>query len=278
LTDDESPRIDKRESELLIPKEIRNVSFPGSVRGYDRGAVDAYVKSVNRVIAELEIGSSPRAAVRHALEQVGEQTSGILQGSREAAEEITTSARQEADELIARAKAEAAEIVVNASTSADRERAEAGTLVTAAKAEADEILAEAKAEAEKALAQARADAAQRLKRSQEEVTAVREEAEARMQGLQADTDAVRETRSELLEDIHGLATQLEELASAAAARNREETAEEAVVEPEPGAETERTEADAMDQATEEMSIVGAGERRDHERPPNTRRRRRAEPS
>jgi DivIVA domain-containing protein len=85
LTDDESPRIDKGESELLIPKEIRNVSFPGSVRGYDRGAVDAYVKSVNRVIAELEIGSSPRAAVRHALEQVGEQTSGILQRSREAA-------------------------------------------------------------------------------------------------------------------------------------------------------------------------------------------------
>ena len=51
----------------MIPKEIRNVSFPGSVRGYDREAVDDYVKSVNRVIAELEISSSPRAAVRHAL-------------------------------------------------------------------------------------------------------------------------------------------------------------------------------------------------------------------
>ena len=104
----------------MIPKQIRNVSFPGSVRGYDRDAVDEYVKAVNQVIAELEISSSPRAAVRHALEQVGEQTSGILQRAREAAEEITASARQEADELLERAKAEAAEIVVNASTAADR--------------------------------------------------------------------------------------------------------------------------------------------------------------
>src|SRR5215218_6853340 len=57
LIDDESPEIGRREGEFLIPKEIRNVSFPGSMRGYDRAAVDAYVKSVNRVIAELEIGS-----------------------------------------------------------------------------------------------------------------------------------------------------------------------------------------------------------------------------
>jgi DivIVA domain-containing protein len=96
LVDDDSPQAGERESELLTPKEIRNVSFPGSVRGYDRSAVDAYVTRVNRVIAELQVSSSPRAAVRHALEQVGEQTSGILQRAREAAEEITASARQEA--------------------------------------------------------------------------------------------------------------------------------------------------------------------------------------
>jgi DivIVA domain-containing protein len=274
LIDDEAPQIDRRESELLIPKEIRNVSFPGSVRGYDRGAVDAYVKSVNRVIAELEIGSSPRAAVRHALEQVGEQTSGILQRAREAAEEITASARQEADELIAHAKAEAAEIVVNASTAADRERADAGAHLAAAKAEADEILAEAKAEAEKALAQARADAAQRLQRSQEEVAAVQREAEARLRELQADTEAVREERGELLGDIGGLAEQLEELTRAAVARYRPEEPEEASAEPEPGPE-------ATDQATAEMSVVGArehGGQERQERPAKTRSRRPAQPS
>ena len=35
-------------------KDVRDVSFPGSVRGYDRNAVDAYVVRVNAVIAELE--------------------------------------------------------------------------------------------------------------------------------------------------------------------------------------------------------------------------------
>jgi DivIVA domain-containing protein len=278
LIDDESPRIDKRESELLIPKEIRNVSFPGSVRGYDRGAVDAYVKSVNRVIAELEIGSSPRAAVRHALEQVGDQTSGILQRAREAAEEITISARQEADDLIARAKAEAAEIVVNASTAADRERADASAHLATARAEADEILAEAKAEAEKALAQARADASQRLKRSQEELAAVKEEAEARMRELQADTEGVREARRDLLDDIGNIAARLEELTSAAADRDvPDDAAEGAVVEPEAEPEGERAKTDAMDEASPEMSGVGARER-DQERPARTRSRRPAAPN
>jgi DivIVA domain-containing protein len=271
LIDDESPEIGRREGEFLIPKEIRNVSFPGSMRGYDRAAVDAYVKSVNRVIAELEIGSSPRAAVRHALEQVGGQTSGILQRAREAAEEITASARQEADELIAHAKAEAAEIVVNASTAADRERADAGAHLAAAKAEADEILAEAKAEAEKALAQARADAAQRLQRSQQEVAAVQKEAEARLRELRADTETVREERGELLGDIGGLATQLEELTRAAVARYRPEEPEEATAEAEPGPE-------AMDQATAEMSVVGAREHGGQGRPAKTGSRRRAQPS
>ena len=36
----------------VVPAEIRNVSFHIAVRGYDRDDVDAYVKHVNRVIAE----------------------------------------------------------------------------------------------------------------------------------------------------------------------------------------------------------------------------------
>jgi DivIVA domain-containing protein len=58
----------------VVPAE-RNVTFTGSRRGYDRGAVDAYVERVNRLIAELEVTRSPQAAVRHALERVGEQAS-----------------------------------------------------------------------------------------------------------------------------------------------------------------------------------------------------------
>jgi DivIVA domain-containing protein len=191
----------------VVPEDIRNVSFPGSVRGYERSAVDAYVTRVNRMIAELEMRSSPRAAVRHALEQVGEQTSGILQRAREAAEEITASARQEAEETTARAKAEAGEIVVNASTEADRAAGEASTLIAKAKAEAAEILAEARAEAERTLA-----------RTREEDAALQEESEARLRELHADIATTWKERRELLDDVRGIATRLEQAASRAAAR------------------------------------------------------------
>lgn len=226
----------------MAPKEIRNASFPGAVRGYDRESVDAYVRRVNQVIAELEMTSSPKAAVRHALEQVGEQTSGILQRAREAAEEITTSARQEADAATARAKADAADLVVEASTRADGARVEAEEVTAQAEREADGILVAARAEAERVLAQAR-----------EEIAAERQEAEARLRALHADTESVQEERQELLDGVRGLAERLEEVASRAAARYApQETPEsgsdaeaagehrpriEAVPEPEQDAET-----------------------------------------
>src|SRR5207245_11181418 len=86
--------------------DIRDASFPTAVRGYERRAVDTYVERVNRVIAELEVGSSPPAAVRHALDRVGEQTSGVLKRAREAAEEITATALAEAEELTSSARTE----------------------------------------------------------------------------------------------------------------------------------------------------------------------------
>jgi DivIVA domain-containing protein len=219
LVDD--PDAAERENESLA-NDIRNVSFPGAVRGYDRSAVDAYVKRVNRVIAELEMRSSPRAAVRHALEQVGEQTSGILQRARDAAEEITTSARKEAEATTSHAKAEAAEIVVNASTEAER-----------AKAEADRLIAKATADAEKILAEGRAEAERLLARTREEVAALQEEGEARLRELHADIATTWKERRELLDDVRGIASRLEDAAIRAAAR---------VPPPEP----ERAETEALD--------------------------------
>jgi DivIVA domain-containing protein len=207
-----------------VPAEIRDVSFPVSVRGYDRRAVDAYVTRVNRLIAELDVTRSPEVAVRHALEQVGEKTSGLLQRAGETAEEITVGARLEAGESTARAKAEAEEIVAKAKT------------------EADEILGRSTAEAETTAAQSRKEAAERLQRSQEEVAALREEAEARMRELHADTEAIRQERRALLDDIRGIAARVEEAASGADARfpPRElaESAEGEMLEHEPEAGTE----------------------------------------
>lgn len=201
-----------------VPAEIRTVSFPVSVRGYRRQAVDAYVERVNLVIAELEVGRSPRSAVQHALDRVTGQVGGILAQAREAAEQITASAQEEAEESTARAKAEAAELVVDASAEADRTRMEARELLAQARGEAEAILSDSRAEADEILAQARAQAAEQLRRSEDELTALRERAEAQLQELQTDTDAVGEKRRQLLTDVHGLAAQLEELVSEASAR------------------------------------------------------------
>ena len=206
-------------SQELIPSDIRDPSFPSAVGGYARRSVDTYVERVNRLVAELQVSGSPRAAVRHALDRVGEQTSGILQRARETAEEITTSAREEAEETTARARAEADDIRRAAEREADetaaRARAEAGEIVAAAKAQAEEILVKAKDEAETTTSRARVDAEGKVRRAEEEIAALREQAEARMHALQADVAAVSEERARLLEDARGLLDKLQDVLAGA---------------------------------------------------------------
>jgi DivIVA domain-containing protein len=91
-------------------EQIRSVSFPAAIRGYDRDAVDAYVERVNRLIAELEISRSPESAVKHAVAQVSEETRGILERAHETAEDITARSRARADDRIQEAEREAAGI------------------------------------------------------------------------------------------------------------------------------------------------------------------------
>jgi DivIVA domain-containing protein len=229
--------------QYYVPQEVLDVSFPVAVRGYDRRAVDAYIKRVNRVIAELKVRSSPPAAVRHALEQAEDKVQGLLHAAREAAEQITASAQQEAEENTARAKAEAATLIVDTSAEADRMKAEADehlanrkreaeTIVATAQSNADAQRANAKAEAESIVARAQAEADERLKRLEEELTARQEEAEALIHLLQTDTDAVWNERRELLEDVRRMSDSLVEVANAAAARIQHEKAQE-VAEEEP---------------------------------------------
>lgn len=85
----------------------RDASFPIALRGYEREAVDAYVARVNRLIADLEASRSPDAAIRRALDRVGEETSGILQRAQETANEITERSRSSADDRINEADREA---------------------------------------------------------------------------------------------------------------------------------------------------------------------------
>ena len=94
--------------------EVREPSFPVALRGYEREAVDAYVERVARLVAELEASRSPDEAVRRALDQVGEQTSGILQRAQETASEVTARSRVQADDRLRDAEREATAITADA--------------------------------------------------------------------------------------------------------------------------------------------------------------------
>ena len=212
-----------------VPQDILDVSFPVAVRGYDRHAVEAYVKRVNRVIAELKVSASPPAAVRHALDQAQEKVEALLHAAREAGEEITTSARREADETISRAKTEAADLMVNTSAEADRVGAEAEGLlakartdaeaaVAEAKSNANEIVSEATASAQETRARAQEDAEERRGRLQDELAALQKHARTRLEEIEAETEAIWNRRTQLLDDVRGMANTLVELANTAAAR------------------------------------------------------------
>jgi cell division septum initiation protein DivIVA len=182
--------------------EIRDPSFAIAVRGYERHAVDGYVERVNRVIAELEAGSSPQAAVRQAMDRVGEQIGDVLQHARQAAEEITAEALADAEATKAKARTEAEQISDDAEMQAQQLRGRS-------RQQADEILS-----------RAREQAAEVMLRAEEHARAVQEQAEPRLRELEADTQAVWDARRKLLEDLPRMATELMEIAGAAAARLR----------------------------------------------------------
>jgi DivIVA domain-containing protein len=93
------------------PLAIVEADFPSAMRGYDRHAVDDYVEQVSRLVDELHATRSPEAAVRRALERVGDQISGILQRAHETAEQITSQSRAEAEDRLEHSRREGASII-----------------------------------------------------------------------------------------------------------------------------------------------------------------------
>jgi DivIVA domain-containing protein len=93
---------------------VADVDFPIVLRGYDRDSVDDYVRRTSQLVAELQATRSPEAAVRRALERVGEEVSGILQRAHETASRITAQSRSEAEDRLVAAREEAGQIVLRA--------------------------------------------------------------------------------------------------------------------------------------------------------------------
>ena len=128
--------------------DAAGVDFPIVLRGYDRIAVDAYVRKTTQLVAELNARHSPDGAVRRALERLGEQVSGILQRAHETAAQITAQSRAEASDRLDIARAEAEEIkragedrIRELDADADRIWAERDRIVTDALKLADELRA-----------------------------------------------------------------------------------------------------------------------------------------
>jgi cell division septum initiation protein DivIVA len=93
---------------------VADVDFPIVLRGYDRDTVDEYVRRTSQLVAELQTTRSPEAAIRRALERVGEEVSGILQRAHDTAGQITAQSRSEAEDRLEVARQEAAQIVTRA--------------------------------------------------------------------------------------------------------------------------------------------------------------------
>jgi DivIVA domain-containing protein len=194
-----------------MKEEVREVDFPVALRGYDRAAVDRYVQKVNRLIAELELSSSPESAVRHALEEVSEETSGLLQRAYETAEEITARSRAKADDRIQQAEREAKDV---REAAADEAQA---TLETAQR-EARELREAAERDAHELRETAAREAQQVRATAQREVEEIRAAAETRVRELDRNAEAISRERRRFIDDMRSVAQQQLEIADAAAAR------------------------------------------------------------
>ncbi len=197
----QSNRMTGAEREKTI-SDAREVRFPVALRGYDRAAVDRYVREVNRVIAELEISSSPEMAVRHALDEVSEETREILQRAHQSAEELTARSRARADERLEQAEQEAQE------------------MRDTAQREAHELRETTQCEAEEMRAQAASEAAETRETATHEAEQVRQNADHEAQRLrttaQREADDLRAaTRREAEETIEHAETRARELGHSA---------------------------------------------------------------
>src|SRR5437588_1838357 len=122
--------------------DVADVDFPMALRGYDRLAVDAYVRKTSQLVAELQATRSPEAAVRRALERVGEEVSGILQRAHDTAEQITSRSRIEAEDRLESARREADTLVTDARLQAEAQVTGAQQRLTDLDVETDRIWGE----------------------------------------------------------------------------------------------------------------------------------------
>ena len=88
-------------------ERVRDANFPVAMRGYDRRVVDEYVAELTELVDDLEGRQLREKVVQRALDEVGEQTAGILQHAHETADELSARSRAQAEGRLQRAEREA---------------------------------------------------------------------------------------------------------------------------------------------------------------------------
>ena len=109
MAEQPKPRARRRRAHRSAVDRVRKTNFSVTLRGYDREAVDRYVADVAQLVAELEATQTREGVVQRALDEVGQQTSSILQHAHETAEEIAARSRSQAEGRLQRAEHEADE-------------------------------------------------------------------------------------------------------------------------------------------------------------------------
>jgi DivIVA domain-containing protein len=87
-------------------ERLREASFPLVMRGYDRHAVDQFVAELLALVEDLESRQTREGVVQRALDELGEETAGILQRAHETADDIAARSRAQADARLQRAERE----------------------------------------------------------------------------------------------------------------------------------------------------------------------------
>jgi DivIVA domain-containing protein len=88
-------------------EHLREANFPLVMRGYDRHAVDEFLAGLLALVEDLESRQTREGVVQKALDELGEETAGILQRAHETADDISARSRAQADARLQRAEREA---------------------------------------------------------------------------------------------------------------------------------------------------------------------------
>jgi cell division septum initiation protein DivIVA len=139
-------------------ERVRDANFPVAMRGYDRRTVDEYVAELTELVDELEGRQLREKVVQRALDEVGEQTAGILQQAHETADELSARSRAQAEGRLQRAEREA-EL---AKTEADRYAEQVAVEIRRLWEERNQLIEDVRRLADDVLATAD-EAAERLK-------------------------------------------------------------------------------------------------------------------